>query len=76
MRCSESGKQDTFNFQSNSAEDIAVQQAVLSCDILFLDKVVDKDARHVVGVRQNNRHFHASKREEQVDTSRVTFNGI
>ncbi len=56
--------------------DVAVQWTALSCNILFLNKVVDEVARHVVGVGQNNRLFHASKREEQVDTSRVTFNGI
>jgi len=44
--------------------------------LLFLNKVVDEDARHVVGIGQNYRLFHASKREARVDTSRVTFNGI
>jgi hypothetical protein len=45
-----------FDFQSNS---IAVQWATLSRDILFLDKVVDEDGRHVVGVGCINRRFYA-----------------
>ncbi len=43
---------------------------------IFLDEVVDEDARHVVGVGQNNRRFHASECEERVDASRVSLNGI
>jgi hypothetical protein len=44
-------------------KDIAVQWATLSHDILFLDKVVDKDARYVVGVRCIDRRFHALQPE-------------
>ncbi len=56
--------------------DVAVQRTALPCNILFLNEVVDEDARHVVGVGQNYWYFHASKREEQVDTSLITFTGI
>ncbi len=56
--------------------DVAVQRIALPRNIHFINEIVDKDARHVVGVGQNYWCFHASKGEEQVDAGRVAFNSI
>ena len=51
MRCSESREQDTYiRLTKQFGKDGTIQWTALSCDILFLDKVVDEDAQDVVGV--------------------------
>ena len=74
VRCSE--RKRHVRPSKHLSIDFAVQWTALPCNILFLKKVIDEDACHVVGVGQNYRHFHALKREERVDTSHVTFNSF